>query len=131
MRPIAAVVLMFALVLPGCGKNEETLKIAKEVSAKASLMLLRSSTMQYKMRYAQYPAALGDLKDFITDPALLSGAKNGFNFKFAKNENSWECYAVPADANAGGFSFYMSDDGVLREKEGIQETGGKDWPEFK
>ena len=125
-----AVVMTFAMALSACKGRESSSpqQAVNETAALCELMGIRGQVAAYMTETGKYPETLEALREYLRPPATPAREKGSFRYLYKKTESGWECYAVPASAEAGTLSFYVCEDRVIRVKEGIFDSGGKSWP---
>ena len=123
---LVLITIVIAVVVPLFRRSQAA---ANEVSAIKALRVIHQSELQHRMLVNVY-GTLADLgpqgKQFIADPALVAGRRNGYRFVVTLDTDStWHAVATPLAYGSDGMTtYYVDESGQLRGTD----LGGADVP---
>jgi type IV pilus assembly protein PilA len=113
MIVVAVIAIIAAMAIPSIQRARNA---SNEASAVSSLRTLATANNQYRVRFASYAGALGNLSATnYVDSVLGSGTKSGYAFTYSGGSDTWTTSAVPTTAGAtGDRGFFADESGVIR-----------------
>lgn len=115
MIVVAVIVLIAAIAIPGLLRSRLN---ANEATAIASVKTISWAATTYRAGNPNYPSNLSELSDnspSYIDAVLASGTKQGYNFSFSGDANTFNLTATPVNQDITGVrSFFVDEGGVIR-----------------
>lgn len=114
MIVVAIIAIIAAIAIPSLLNARMS---GNEASAISSLRTLTTVNEQYRTRFGEYAAGLGDLEtENYIDSVLASGTKSGYDFAYTlASASQWNVTALPDNVGTTGErGFRVDESGVIR-----------------